>query len=140
MSDTDGDTDPDGDTDGGAAPEPVIRRDGEIEYEVVGAADGMGKGVLIGEEHGAPNFALRKFLIEPDGTVPRHTNEVEHVQYVLAGDYVVGIGDEEHRVGPGDSLLIPAGVEHWYENDGTTRAAFLCTVPHGDDAIELVEE
>lgn len=120
--------------------EPYIKHDEDVEYEVVDAADGMGKGVLIGEEDGAPNFAMRKFLIEPAGEVPRHTNEVEHVQYVLAGDYVVGIGDEEHRVGPGDSLLIPAGAEHWYENDGTTRAAFLCVVPHGEDEIQLVEE
>lgn len=120
--------------------EPVIRGDDEIEYEVVGAADGVGKGVLIGEEHGAPNFATRKFLIEPDGEIPRHTNEIEHVQYVLAGEYTVGIRDEEYTLQPGDSLLIPAGVEHWYHNDGTTRAAFLCTVPHGDDEIQLVDE
>ena len=39
----------------------------------------------------------------------------------------------------GDSLLIPAGTVHWYRNDGDDEGAFVCVVPEGDDAIELVE-
>jgi quercetin dioxygenase-like cupin family protein len=59
---------------------------------------------------------------------------------VLAGEYVVGIGDEEYAVSAGDSLLIPAGAVHWYRNDSDRPGAFLCAVPNGDDTIELVEE
>ena len=74
---------------------------------------------------------------------PKHTNEVEHEQYVLAGEYTVGIGEgddaEEYVVSSGDALLIPAGTVHWYRNDGDDEGAFLCAVPNGDDAIELVE-
>jgi len=119
--------------------EPLIRRGDDIEYEDVGAAEGMRKGVLVAEEHGAPNFAIRRFELDPGASVPEHTNEVEHEQYVLAGEYVVGIGDEEHTVRAGDSLLIPAGVVHWYRNEGDEPGAFLCAVPNGDDEIELVE-
>ncbi|PSP79132.1 cupin domain-containing protein [Halobacteriales archaeon QS_1_68_20] len=118
---------------------PVIRRDDEVEYERVDAADGLRKGVLVGEDEGAPNFAMRRFTLAPGAEVPRHTNEAEHVQYVLAGEYVVGVEGEEHEVGPGDALLIPAGAVHWYRNEGETEGAFLCSVPHGDDEIELVE-
>ena len=118
---------------------PLIRRAEEIEYEPVDAADGLSKGVLVAAEHGAPNFAIRRFVLEPRTTVPRHTNQVEHEQFVLEGEYVVGIADEEFRVEPGDSLLIPAGTVHWYRNEGDEAGAFLCAVPHGDDAIELVE-
>lgn len=129
-------------------PTPVLREHDAIEYESVDAADGLTKGVLIGEVQGAPNFALRRFTLDPGAEVPRHTNEVEHVQYVLAGEYVVGIegtdgdadlDDGEHRVGAGDALLIPGGTVHWYRNDGGEQGAFLCAVPHGDDEIELVE-
>jgi len=119
--------------------EPLIRRGDDIEYEDVGAAEGMRKGVLLAEEHGAPNFAIRRFELDPGASVPEHTNEVEHEQYVLAGEYVVGIGDEEHTVRAGDSLLIPAGAVHWYRNEGDEPGAFLCAVPNGDDEIELVE-
>lgn len=50
--------------------------------------------------------------------MPEHTNAVEHEQYVLAGEYTVGIEGDTHEVSAGDSLLIPAGAVHWYENDG----------------------
>ncbi len=121
-------------------PEPLVRRAEEIQYEDVSAAEGMKKGVLVSEADGAPHFAIRRFTLAPGAEVPRHTNEVEHEQYVLAGEYTVGIGDEEFTVEAGDSLLIPAGAVHWYRNAGEEEGAFLCAVPNGDDAIELVDD
>ncbi|WP_338730079.1 cupin domain-containing protein [Haladaptatus sp. DJG-WS-42] len=122
-----------------AHPSPLVRRAEDITYEPVGAADGMAKGVLISEAEGAPHFAIRRFTLDPGASVPKHTNEVEHEQYVLAGEYVVGIGDEEYTVAAGDSLLIPAGTVHWYRNEGDEPGAFLCAVPNGDDTISLTE-
>jgi quercetin dioxygenase-like cupin family protein len=134
--------------------EPLVRSADDVEYESVDAAEGLSKGVLVGEDHGAPNFAIRRFALDPGAEVPRHTNEVEHEQYVLEGEYVVGIsdapeahradgeavdGDEEHEVSAGDSLLIPAGTAHWYRNESDEPGAFLCAVPNGDDEIRLTE-
>jgi quercetin dioxygenase-like cupin family protein len=125
--------------DGRARPQPLVRRADEVEYEPVDAADGLRKGVLVGPDDGAPNVAMRRFTLAPGAEVPRHTNAVEHEQHVLAGEYVVGIGDREYTVAAGDSLLVPAGTVHWYRNDGDDEGAFVCVVPEGDDAIELVE-
>jgi quercetin dioxygenase-like cupin family protein len=120
--------------------EGLLRRVDDIDYEPVAAADGLEKGVLIDEARGAPHFAIRRFTLAAGGRVPKHTNEIEHEQYVLKGEYTVGIGDEERTVSAGDSLLIPAGVVHWYRNEGEEEGAFICAVPNGDDAIDLVEE
>ncbi len=120
-------------------PEPIVRRASEVEYEAVDAASGLRKGVLVDERDGAPTFALRRFTLEAGTEVPKHTNSVEHEQYVLRGEYVVGIGDEEHEVSAGDTLLIHAGTVHWYRNEGGEQGAFLCAVPNGDDEIDLVE-
>ncbi|NIB99650.1 cupin domain-containing protein [Halobacterium sp. R2-5] len=117
----------------------VVRRASDVEYETVDAADGMRKGVLLDDSDGAPNFAMRRFVLESGASVPEHTNEVEHEQYVLAGEYTVGIEGETYEVSAGDSLLVPAGAVHWYENDGDEEGAFICVVPNGDDSIELVE-
>ncbi|MES3161619.1 MAG: cupin domain-containing protein [Halorubrum sp.] len=117
----------------------VFTRADDVEYDPVSAAEGLRKGVLIDASDGAPTFALRRFELAAGAEVPRHTNAVEHEQYVLSGEYVVGIDDTEHVVSPGDALLIPAGVEHWYRNEGDDTGAFLCAVPNGDDTIELVE-
>jgi len=121
------------------SPAPVIKRGAEIEYESVDAAEGLSKGVLLNEADGTPNFAMRRFTIDPGAEVPKHTNAVEHEQYVLDGEYVVGIDGEEHTVSAGDSLLIPAGVAHWYRNESDEAGAFICAVPNGDDTIELCE-
>lgn len=118
---------------------PVVKRNDEIAYEDVGAAEGMSRGVLLDESDGAPNFAVRRFVLEPGASVPRHTNEIEHEQYVLKGEYVVGIEGEEYTVSEGDSLLIPAGAVHWYQNEGDEEGAFICAVPNGDDEIKLEE-
>lgn len=120
-------------------PEPLVRRREAVEYEPVGAAEGLQKGVLVGPDDGAPNLAIRRFVLDPGAEVPKHTNEIEHEQYVLEGEYVVGIGEDEHTVSAGDSLLIPAGTVHWYRNERTEPGTFICAVPNGDDEIRLVE-
>ena len=69
--------------------------------------------------------------------MPRHTNAVEHEQYVLAGRARVGIGDRTHEVSSGTVLYIPAGVPHFYE---VLEAPFefLCMVPNAEDRIEIL--
>ncbi|WP_455450024.1 cupin domain-containing protein [Natrinema thermotolerans] len=119
--------------------EPLLRRGADLEYETVEAADGLEKAVLLNDDHGAPTFAIRRFVLESGAEVPKHTNDVEHEQYVLAGEYTVGLEDEEYEVEAGDSLLIPAGTVHWYRNESDRPGAFICAVPNGDDEIELLE-
>lgn len=121
------------------SPEPVVKRPAAIDSEPVPAADGLTKAVLIDESDGASTAAMRRFKLAAGTAVPRHTNTVEHEQYVLAGEYTVGIGADEHLVSAGDAVFIPAGVEHWYRNDSDEPGAFICVVPNGDDEIKLAE-
>lgn len=111
----------------------------EVPGEAVEAGEGTTRQVLIGPDD-APNFALRRFTMEPGGGMPRHTNQVEHEQYVLQGRGRVTVGDEELTVEAGDVLYIPAGVPHSYRAEGEEPFQFLCTVPNRPDRIELIEE
>jgi quercetin dioxygenase-like cupin family protein len=92
--------------------------------------------VLLGSEDGVPNFAMRLFRMGVGGGMPRHTNEVEHEQYVLRGKARVGIGEQVHEVTEGTILYIPAGVPHYYEVV-ESPFEFLCMVPNGPDQIKL---
>jgi quercetin dioxygenase-like cupin family protein len=118
---------------------PLVKRADSTEYESVDAAEGLSKGVLLGPDDGASNVALRRFVLEAGAEVPKHTNEIEHEQYVLEGEYVVGIDGEEHVVAAGDAIHVPAGSVHWYRNESENPGAFICAVPNGDDSIELVD-
>jgi quercetin dioxygenase-like cupin family protein len=85
---------------------------------------------LVDRHDGAPNFEMRKFVIKPGGSIPKHYHpDIEHEQYVLKGNYKIGIGDRVYDVREGDSVFIPSGTLHWYENTGKVNAEFLCMVP-----------
>ena len=108
-----------------------------VERRVVAAGVSTDTQVLLGPADGMPNFAMRRFTMGSGGGMPRHTNLVEHEQYVLRGRARIGIGDQVHYVGPDDVVYIPPGVPHFYE---VVEAPFqfLCIVPNADDRIELV--
>lgn len=118
---------------------PVVRPADSVERRAVAAGRATQVQVLIGEESGAPHFAMRRFIMGENGGMPLHTNEVEHEQYVLCGRARITIAGEVHEVAAGDVLFIPAGTPHAYR---VTEAPFefLCMVPNREDHIRFVEE
>jgi quercetin dioxygenase-like cupin family protein len=114
-----------------------VKSAGSVVAEPVGAGKGTRRQVLIGPDE-APNFALRRFIMEPGGGMPRHTNTVEHEQYVLRGRARIGIGDDVVEVAADDVVFIPAGTPHWYEALGEEPFEFLCIVPNAEDRIEIL--
>ena len=114
------------------------RSSSSVPLEVVPAGTRTHRQVLIGPELG-PNFALRKFIMEPGGGMPLHTNTVEHEQYVLRGRARVVIGDEVLEVKKDDVVFIPGGIPHSYEALGDEPFEFLCAVPNLLDETTLVD-
>jgi len=116
----------------------TVKKIDNIEKEQVKAARNTFKQVLIGPEQG-PHFAMRRFIIEPGGGMPLHTNSVEHEQFVLNGSARVVIGDEVFEVKKNDVVFIPAGVPHSYKTTGNEAFEFLCVVPNKKDVLKIVE-
>ena len=85
-----------------------------------------------------PNFAMRRFVMQPGGGMPNHTNTVEHEQYVLKGQANIGIGGDVFAVQAGDVVFIPEGVPHWYMNTGEEDFEFLCIIPNKEDVIKII--
>ena len=83
---------------------------------------------------------MRKFIIEPGGSMPMHMNSVEHEQYILNGSAEVQIGEEQLIVKKDDVVYIPAGVEHNYKTIGNEPFEFLCIVPNKPDEIQLAKD
>ena len=116
-----------------------IKHSNEVEAKNVAAGKDTTIQVLISSQEG-PNFALRKFSMQKGGGMPRHTNTLEHEQYVLRGEAMITIGDETYHVKAGDVVLIPEGAIHSYENTGNEQFEFLCIIPNKEDKITIVEE
>jgi quercetin dioxygenase-like cupin family protein len=124
------------------APVAVVRSQDTIEAITVPRCRGTTMKVLLGPENGVPNFITRQFSVEPGGRIPCHRHDsIEHEQVVLEGLMIIGLDGREVEVGPGDSVFIPAGVDHWYENRGADTVRFVCVVPRTDDyQTEWLEE
>jgi quercetin dioxygenase-like cupin family protein len=119
-----------------ASERPSVRRADDVPAETVTGGTATRRQVLIGPEEG-PSFHMRRFIMEPGGGMPRHTNQVEHEQYVLRGRATIGIGDEVRQVSRDDVVYIPTGMPHWYRAEGDEPFEFLCVVPNRPDRIEV---
>ena len=117
----------------------TVKHAADVEVKNVAAGKDTTIQVLISAQEG-PNFAMRKFSMKPGGGMPRHTNTVEHEQYVLRGQATITIGEETHHVQAGDVVFIPDGVIHSYENTGEEPFEFLCLIPNKEDKITVVDE
>jgi quercetin dioxygenase-like cupin family protein len=118
---------------------PSVKHADDIATQPVTAGTQTTRQMLIGPEE-APHFALRRFIMQPGGGMPAHTNTVEHEQYVLRGRARVGIGDQVHDVRAGDVVFIPAGTPHWYQAQPGEAFEFLCIVPNLPDTTTLVAQ
>lgn len=99
-------------------------------------AEGVTIRWLIGsDDPGADHFLMRQFEVVPGGHTPRHRHRWEHEVYVLAGQGLVLAEDGQHRIRAGDAVLVPAGLEHQFLNDGSAPLRFLCLIPRpeGED-------
>jgi quercetin dioxygenase-like cupin family protein len=115
-----------------------VKHSRDILKENVMAGLKTSRQVLISSEE-APNFAMRKFILQPGGSMPNHTNTVEHEQYVLNGQAEIGIDNEIYHVKKDDAVFIPAGLPHWYKVLGDEPFEFLCLIPNKKDEIKLIK-
>jgi hypothetical protein len=83
----------------------TVKHSNEVEAKNVSAGKDTTIQVLISSQEG-PNFALRKFSMLPGGGMPRHTNTVEHEQYVLRGHAKIG-SVKKPGSETGDVVFIP---------------------------------
>lgn len=77
----------------------------------------------------------------PRGGPPRH---VHHGQdewfYVVEGEYVIEIGADRHRLGPGDSLLAPRQIPHAWASVGPTPGTVLIALTPAGTFEDFIRE
>jgi quercetin dioxygenase-like cupin family protein len=72
---------------------------------------------------------------EPGQFIPVHAPGSDVAIHVRSGTGVVRDGEDEHRVEPGDVVVVPADVDRGIKADGDSRLeAFLVTAPPPTDA------
>lgn len=92
---------------------------------------------LVGNEEGAPFFAMRYFELEPGGQTVLDQHPHDHGVFVLRGKGQVRLGEEYHELGFGDVVYIPGNEVHQFFNTGEGIFAFLCVIPNKDHLRSL---
>ena len=75
-------------------------------------------------------------------SLQRHLHRSEH-WYIISGEGLVTVGENQQRVRPGDSINIPAGSLHRMENLGSKELSFIEVQTgnyFGEDDIERFED
>lgn len=97
------------------------------------SAKGVSVRWLITKKMGAPNFAMRLFEVDQNGSSPNHEHPWEHEVFILDGEGKVDSSEGEHTIKSGDVILIGSNEKHQIINTGGKTLRFLCIIPHIDD-------
>ncbi len=108
-----------------------VARWNEAEAKAVAeqGAEGVTIRVLMGDNVGAPTFAMRHFELAAGGRTPYHTHAWEHEVFVLSGKGKVRRAGGETDLEAGSFVFVAPGEEHSFVNVGAAPFTFLCVIP-----------
>ncbi len=98
-------------------------------------AEGVRIQWLVDESHCAPNFAMRRFIVEPGGCTPSHSHDWEHEVYILRGRGVLVTAEGDVEVGPNMALFLAPNEVHQFRAMPDGSLEFLCIVPNGPATV-----
>lgn len=111
----------------------IIKKLDNIEKEDVTMANSTKTTIqwLITKNDGAERFTMRRFDIEPGGSIGLHEHPEDHEIYVLQGNGTL-IDEEgnEKKVEKNDIIYVPPDERHGYRNDGNKPFSFICVIPY----------
>jgi transcriptional regulator with XRE-family HTH domain len=102
-----------------------------------------GKGLFLMGTDPPDVVELWDWTMEPGETFdggPHPTGSFE-ILSVLSGELALTVGEQEHRLGVGDSILFDADGEHRYANPGRKANRYVMSVlePHPDPTLPVPE-
>lgn len=85
------------------------------------------------------NQTLAEARLPPGAATTAHQHgKTEEIYYLLQGEGLMRVGEEQRRVGPGDAIAIPPGVVHQITNPGPGVLKFLCCCAPGYEHEDTV--
>ena len=83
------------------------------------------------DTHGS--LDLFEMRVPPDGQMPvaHHHRDWDETAYGLEGTVTFTVDGTPHPIGPGDSVFIPRGVVHGFDNRSGAPARCLCVLTPG---------
>ena len=105
---------------------PIIHKNDMPRRE--GGAPGLEVTDIVNAAAGSEALTMGEVTIQPNTRIPRHIHpNTEEAMIVLEGTLDVVLGQQRMTVGPGHTILAPAGTTHGFVNryDGPARILFV---------------
>ncbi len=80
-----------------------------------------------------------EFKMEKGSVLPKHSHVHEQTGYLIKGNVVLTVGNQEYTVTPGDSWCIPSKVEHC-AHIHSYSVAIEVFAPVREDYLKFVQE
>lgn len=77
------------------------------------------------EMTGAENFSLLLSELAPGKAHLREVHPVEHGFFILSGEGLISVGEDDWKVKPNTAIFVPKGVFHQVKNPGTEPLSYL---------------
>ena len=91
---------------------------------------GVNRVILVDARQGAQSLWVGQLSISPGASVTTHIHpDTEEAMVIVEGNLEAILGDEVVTLGPGDTVLAPAGVKHGFVNRSPTRATLVAAFP-----------
>ncbi len=116
---------------------PILRR---ANAETSEGYPGVPRATLVGAEQGARSLWVGHLEIGPGASVTTHIHpDTEEAMVIVEGELEAVLGDEVVTLGPGDTVLAPAGIKHGFVNRSSEKAALLAVFPKTEFERVMVE-
>ena len=91
---------------------------------------GVNRAILVDDRNGALSLYIGHLTIVPGGQVSTHIHpDTEEAMVIVEGNLEAILGDEVVTLGPGDTVLAPAGIKHGFVNKSQSNAALVAAFP-----------
>ena len=80
--------------------------------------EGVETRMFVSAQTGSHQLTMFEQWCVPGAGAPEHVHAVEEVLRVLSGRAEIRVGVDRYSVQSGESVIIPAGVEHGFTNTG----------------------
>ena len=91
---------------------------------------GIPRTILVGASHGAKSLWVGHLEIAQGAQVTTYIQaDTEEAMVIVEGQLEAVLGIEVVNLGPGDTVLVPAGVKHGFINCSGAKAVLLASSP-----------
>jgi quercetin dioxygenase-like cupin family protein len=81
-------------------------------------------------------------IITPSGVgIPPHVHDREdEMVYIIEGEFMITLGNENFNAGPGTEIFFPRNIPHAFQNIGRSQGKTLWTIVPGGNFEDFFEE